>query len=289
VKLRDGLRVVMHISRLGNQYMQDNKPWDLLKTNKPRCNTVIGIVLNVIHVLATVAEPYMPALTKKIAEQINYPVECGCLADMSNFSLLHLPEGHSIGQPSVLFRKIEQKEMDDLRKKFGGAPISQKTVDFPLDLSVGKVTEVENHPSADHLYVLKVNTGQADRQIVSGLKGSYTADALVGKNVVVLNNIKYSNFKSVKSEGMILTAGVGKDLGVLTVDGSVAPGSRVAPRGANVVPKANFDVKGEFKKLSLVVAEGSAVCMGDLPLLAVAGHGHEPVTAEKANKGSKVQ
>ena len=83
-----------------------------------------------------------------------------------------------------------------------------------LDLRVGKIIGVEEHPQADKLYILNVDLGSEKRKLVAGLKGHYNKKQLQGKLCVVFTNLEPATIRGVKSEGMILAA-VGKDSVVL--------------------------------------------------------------------------
>lgn len=84
-----------------------------------------------------------------------------------------------------------------------------------LDLRVGTILEVNDHPSADKLYVLKIDVGSEVRTVVAGIKGFYSKDALRGKQVVVFTNLQQRVIRGIKSEGMILAATMGEEKVVL--------------------------------------------------------------------------
>ena len=97
-----------------------------------------------------------------------------------------------------------------------------------MQLQVGEVTSVEDHPNADRLLVLKVNLGGEERQLVAGLKGHYDSQSLTGKKVVVVTNLEPAILRGVESNGMLLAAQDGDVLSVLTVDKDMTPGSSVS-------------------------------------------------------------
>ena len=75
-----------------------------------------------------------------------------------------------------------------------------------LDLQVGKIIEIEDHPNADKLYVIKVDFGQSQVQIVAGLKQYYEKSEMEGKNIVVVRNLEPVKLRGVESNGMLLAA-----------------------------------------------------------------------------------
>ena len=97
-----------------------------------------------------------------------------------------------------------------------------------IDLRVGTVLSVENHPNADKLYVLKVDLGAEQRQIVAGIRPYYTPEALVGRSIVVVANLQPAMLRGVESQGMLLAAQDGARVTVLQPDGGATPGARVS-------------------------------------------------------------
>lgn len=96
-----------------------------------------------------------------------------------------------------------------------------------LDLRIGTILEVNNHPNADKLYVIKVDLGNEHKTLVAGLRKSYTAKQLTGKKVVVFTNLEPAMLRGVKSEGMILAAVDGETVKILTTDKEIGNGSKI--------------------------------------------------------------
>jgi len=284
VKLKDGLKTAMMISAAGNKFMQDNAPWVLFKKNKERCGTVLGLMINLVHLLTIVIEPYMPGLSQKVCKQLNSSFEDGVLTDDFKFPY-SVPCGHKIGKPDTLIRKISDEEVESLREKFSE---QDKGPVFVLDLLCGEVKEVENHPDADKLYVLKVDLGEKlPRTIVSGLREHYKLEELKGKTVVVLTNAKHRRIMGIKSEGMILTGVKDKALGILTSKTKVKPGTRILPEGSNVKPIKNFDIRKNLSKLKLTTGSGGVGLFKDRKFIAHATNIN--IFAEKVGKGAEVR
>ena len=95
-------------------------------------------------------------------------------------------------------------------------------------LRVGVITTAQEHPNADRLLVLTVDAGEgAPRQVVAGIKGSYEPSALVGKQVVIVTNLKPAVLRGVESQGMVLAASDGSSVILITPERSLPPGSTV--------------------------------------------------------------
>ncbi|MFT4311276.1 MAG: hypothetical protein ACMXX7_01470 [Candidatus Woesearchaeota archaeon] len=87
-----------------------------------------------------------------------------------------------------------------------------------LDIKVAKIIDVLDHPNADKLYIEKLDVGGEEKQIVSGLKGNYEKDELLGKKILLVNNLKPAKLRGEKSEGMLLAVSEGEKVGVLETD-----------------------------------------------------------------------
>ena len=98
-----------------------------------------------------------------------------------------------------------------------------------VDLRVGKITNVEDHPNADRLYVVTIDDGtEGGRTICAGLKAYYSAEEMQGKSVVFVANLKPRPLRGVVSEGMMLAADDGNDnVRLITIDGDISTGSQV--------------------------------------------------------------
>jgi methionine--tRNA ligase beta chain len=96
-----------------------------------------------------------------------------------------------------------------------------------LELKIAEIVEVELHPNADRLYVLKVKIGEEIRQIVAGIRKFYGVDELKGKKVVVVSNLDPAVIRGVESQGMLLAASDTADLTLVTPERPITLGARV--------------------------------------------------------------
>ena len=127
---------------------------------------------------------------------------------------------------------------------------------FPLNLKVAKILNVENHPNADKLYILQIDLGTEKRQLVAGLKWHYSNSELLNKKIIVITNLKHAKLRGVESQGMLLAGDDGEHVGVLTVDKSEA-GDKVYIEGyENATKELDYD---EFAKLIISVKNNHAV------------------------------
>nr|MCS5533408.1 methionine--tRNA ligase subunit beta [Candidatus Poseidoniaceae archaeon] len=123
-------------------------------------------------------------------------------------------------------KKKESKKMEDVPE---GITYLDFETFMQVDLRVGKILNVEDHPNADRLYVVKLDDGSGvERTICAGLKQYYQPEEMVGKSVVFVANLKPRPLRGVTSEGMMLAADDGQDgVRLVTIDGDIATGSQV--------------------------------------------------------------
>ncbi|PZC70783.1 hypothetical protein B5X24_HaOG214903 [Helicoverpa armigera] len=122
-RLREALRHVLSVSRLGNQHMQSQQPWVLLKgsdDDKKRGGTAIGLCCQLVALLCALLSPYLPETVRKLREQLNLKQEALRINPENPSLLQYLPSGHVIGKPEPLFAKIEAEVLDKLRAKYAG-------------------------------------------------------------------------------------------------------------------------------------------------------------------------
>uniref|UniRef100_A0A182R1F6 Methionine--tRNA ligase, cytoplasmic n=1 Tax=Anopheles farauti TaxID=69004 RepID=A0A182R1F6_9DIPT len=120
-RMRDGIRHLMQISRYGNQLMQSEEPWVKVKgtdDQKARAGTVVGLCCNFACLLATLLFPFMPTTARNIYSQLN--VRGGFINSEKPLLRTLLPTGYRIGKPAVLFTKIEDARIEELKQKYGG-------------------------------------------------------------------------------------------------------------------------------------------------------------------------
>ncbi len=96
-----------------------------------------------------------------------------------------------------------------------------------LSIKIARVKEVKDHPNADKLYILKVDLGSEERELVAGIKKSYKPEDLKEKLVAVVENIEPATIRGVESKGMVLAASDSEKIVVLSPDKDIAPGSTV--------------------------------------------------------------
>lgn len=96
-----------------------------------------------------------------------------------------------------------------------------------LEFKIAQIKEAKNHPNADRLFVLKIDLGGEERQLVAGIRSTYTAEQLVGKRIVVIANLEPAVLRGEESQGMLLAASDENGPVLISPEKEVALGSRV--------------------------------------------------------------
>jgi methionyl-tRNA synthetase len=238
--LREVVKNAVEMSNIGNRYFQDNEPWKLAKEEggKERMEEVLAIAANIVRKLAIVLNPVLPVFSEKLYRSLN-------LKNPHWNDVKETLENHKISKPEMLFQKIERVEFSDAFAT--------------LDLRVAKIERVEDHPNAEKLYVLDIDLGGEKRKLVAGLKDKYSKSDLKGKHIVVVCNMKKANLKGVESEGMLLAADDGKDVGILFSKDK--PGAHVTIEGVEKRPAKELTIK-DFEKFEIASKNGKAYYKG---------------------------
>ena len=218
-RFREALRDAMNYARIGNKYLADTEPWKVVKTDPERVRTILNVALQITADLSVAIEPFLPFTAEKIRRML--AVEPLGWERLGEAELL--PAGHRIGEPELLFEKIEDEAVEaQLRKlsetKAANAAAESKqqsepqkdTISFEdfqrMDIRVSTILEAQRVAKTKKLLRLTVDTGIDRREIVSGIAEHYTPEELVGKQVLVLVNLAPRELKGILSQGMILMA-----------------------------------------------------------------------------------
>ena len=238
-RFRDAQKEAMNLARIGNKYLADSEPWKVIKTDPERVKTILNISLQLVANLAIVFEPFLPFSSEKLRGMLNVDE-----AEWDRLGAIDLlPTGHQLGEPSLLFEKIEdsvvetqvQKLLDTKKANeaanFKAAPVKEN-IPFDtfekLDIRVGTVLSCEKVKKSKKLLKFEIADGAENRTIVSGIAQYYNPEDLVGKQVCYVANLAPRTINGIESQGMILSAvNFDDSLSVVTVDRKVVSGSQV--------------------------------------------------------------
>ncbi|MBR4809005.1 MAG: methionine--tRNA ligase [Bacteroidales bacterium] len=262
-RFREALRDAMGMARAGNKYISDTEPWKVAKTDMERTGTILNLSLQVCASLAIAFEPFTPFAAERLrkmlgvtlfagsdhrvgeAETVNTykpgegcalhtvsgPVPAAAPGELRlDWEILGrpqiLPAGFEIGEPELLFAKIEDeaievqlRKLDEARARIEAARKAEEAKrvapqkdecsfeDFEkMDIRTATVLEAERVPKTDKLLKLTIDTGIDRRVIVSGIAEYYKPEDMVGKQICILANLKPRAIRGIESHGMILMA-----------------------------------------------------------------------------------
>ena len=216
---REALKDAMTYARIGNKYLADTEPWKVVKTDPERVKTILNIALQLTADLSIAIEPFMPFSAAKIVKMLDIkPLNWDLLG-----SETLIEAGHRIGEPELLFEKIEddaiQRQLDKLEaaraanaaaEAANNVTEQKETVSFDdfqrMDIRVSTILAAEKVAKTKKLLKLTIDTGIDKRTIVSGIAEHYTPEELVGRQILVLVNLAPREIKGITSNGMILMA-----------------------------------------------------------------------------------
>ena len=238
-RFRDAQKEAMNLARIGNKYLADMEPWKLQKTDPGRVRTVLYLSLQLVANLATAFEPFLPFSSQRLREMLAVGE-----AQWDRLGALDfLPAGHRLGEPALLFEKIEDADVEaqvqklaDTKKANEAAAYEPDPVlpnvpfeDFErLDIRVATVKSCEKVKKSKKLLKFVLDDGFGERTIVSGIAQHYAPEYFTGRQVCYIANLAPRTISGIESQGMILSA-VNHDgsLSVVSVDRPVVPGSRI--------------------------------------------------------------
>lgn len=243
VRIDKLLEHVLEAVRYANKYIADTQPWKLAKddSQQARLDTVLYNCLEALRIAAVALEPVIPSKSQELLNQLGLA---------HNFTAAALAWGGTEagtqtqkGEP--LFPRIDMAalqaalqeaaaEASDTDDKEATEVVMEHKEEITIDdfakleLRVAEVVKCENHPKADKLLVLIVKLGSEERTIVSGIRQWYEAEAMVGKKVIIVANLKPVKLRGILSQGMILSAeDSAGNLSVSALDRDIASGSEV--------------------------------------------------------------
>ncbi len=237
------MRKIMELADRANQYIDEKKPWKLIKEpgNKQLTHEVCSVGLNLFRVIMTYLKPTLPKLAEAVEQFLK-------IAPMS-WDNRSLPlENHTIEKFQPLMQRIEEKQLINLQTAAAEeSPVIEEKAktrldedplrpeisydDFAkVDLRIAKILEAEAVKDADKLLKLKVDLDGKTCQIFAGIKSAYQPEDLVGRHTVVVANLAPRKMRFGLSEAMVILASTpegGKDLWLLSPDEGAKAGMRV--------------------------------------------------------------
>ena len=222
LRVADSITEIFNLFKRCNKYIDETMPWALAKDEekKERLAEVLYNLVESITIGASLLESFMPETTEKILAQLNG--EKRSYEELDQFGLY--PSGNKVtDKPEILFQRLDLKEILEKVEAMKAAQAKPEVPEEPvvdidakkeitfddfgkMQFQVGEIIACEEVKKSRKLLCSQVKIGSQVKQIVSGIKGHYTAEEMVGKKVMVLVNLKPAKLAGVLSEGMLLCA-----------------------------------------------------------------------------------
>lgn len=240
------IRQIMALADKANQYVDEQKPWSLIKEekNKAQVQAICTMAINLFRILMVYLKPVLPRTAKEVEQFLNIsPLSW----EDRKVALLN----HTINEYKPLLNRIDPKQIEEMKmslqeseKKVADAakpeaPKAKATEttqseyisidDFSkVDLRIATVLEADAVEGADKLLRLKVDVGNGARQIFAGIKSAYQPQDLIGRQVVIVANLAPRKMRFGLSEGMVIVAGGDSgELLIVSPDQGAKPGMKV--------------------------------------------------------------
>lgn len=267
-ELKDAFREMFALSSVANKAFQDGEPWKTRISDPQKAAGLIRDLCYIIKDLMIIAHPYMPQYSQKVMSffgktiadsRTGYPVN----PDGLTWNDLGICTGlESVSNPEIFFRPLDDKQTAEYRLRYSGSQEERKKKEQPaknkenkntkkeikkasdpaafftskIALKTAKIIKVEKHPEADKLYIETLDDGSGEERIIlSGLVPYLTPEQLLGKTVVIADNLQPRKMRGIESRGMLLAADYtdtnGKDCVEVLDCEWAAPGTPVVLEG----------------------------------------------------------
>ena len=224
---RSALKTLMEISTSGNQLLQNNEPWKLIKEDPEAVAVVMNLSLHYVTALSVATHPFLPFTSDKMRDLLNLPKIEGNGALLQLLDQLAegeqiIPAGHKINEAKYIFTKMEDRIIEEQIIKLEqtkSTNASATAIKYPepkpeisyddfsrMDIRTARILTAERIPKADKLLKLQLDLGYETRTVVSGIAEHYQPEEIIGREVSLLANLAPRVIRGVESRGMILMA-----------------------------------------------------------------------------------
>ena len=238
MKFREGLVEIILTAKKGNKYFNDQEPWKAVKEDMEKASNCLYLSNQLCKAMAVLLKPYIPNKADAICEIINIPTE-----NTWDDAKVFLETGHDINKAKPLFKKIEDKVIEEQKEKLyknletqeneskddkkddkkseeskdEGEKMDLINIDefAKVEIKIGKILECEKIEKSNKLLRTQIDIGDKTIQVIAGLGKRYAPEDLVGKKVPVVTNLKPAKLMGELSEGMIMAT---ESAAILTPD-----------------------------------------------------------------------
>jgi len=226
-QLQDATREILDLSREGNKYLNDKKPWKTIKEDIQLTANTLYVSVQIVKALSVLLEPIIPFTCEKLREFLNLPPNLKW-----EDAVKPLPTGHKINEPEPLFSKIEDSE-EKIQEKLEKVRATSQKVSYEefskMNLRVGKIVKAEQVQGSSNLLKLSIDIG--DNQVkpaVAGIAKHYSPEQLVGQQLAIIVNLEPQKIYGIQSEVMILAAQDEKNVVLLQPEKPIKNGAEIS-------------------------------------------------------------
>lgn len=218
-EFKGALQDVMKVAQEANRYFDHEEPWSTRKKDPDVCAKTMHICMNIVASLSVLIEPFLPFTAEKIKKMIQ-PVP-------HTWDDIGKPESvRPVGETTILFDKIADDVVRVQVEK-----LKKETVDLDyfskLSLKTAKIVTAERVEGTNNLIKCKVELGEQKKQIVAGVGKDYEPEELIGKMIIIVENLEPAKIRGVLSEGMLLAVVDKKGVILVTTDKPASSGTPV--------------------------------------------------------------
>ncbi len=226
LRFKEALETLWALINQCNKLIESSRPWELKKNQQEdKLKGLIYTLLDAIRKIAHLIYPFMPSFSEILCKTL-----CEKASPLSCLEFGSLKSGIMVNQIGVVFpriktyQQIEEKEASNDSEE----AIAVSYEDFArIDFRIAEVLEAEKIEKSDKLLQLKLQVGNIQKQVVAGIAQYYEPSTLIGKKLVIVNNLKPVKLRGVLSQGMILAASDENNLSLVTIEKEMESGAKV--------------------------------------------------------------
>jgi methionyl-tRNA synthetase len=226
-QLQDASREILDLSREGNKYLNNKKPWKTIKENFQLTANTLYVSVQIVKALSVLLESVIPFTCEKLREILNLPHSLKW-----EDAIKPLPIGHKINEPEPLFSKIEDSE-EKIQEKLEKVRAKSQKVSYEefskMNLRVGKIVNAEQVQGSSNLLKLSIDIGDNQmKTAVAGIAKHYSPEQLVGQQLAIIVNLEPRKIYGIQSEVMILAAQDEKNVVLLQPEKPLKNGAEIS-------------------------------------------------------------
>jgi methionyl-tRNA synthetase len=228
LEFHKALMAVWELINRVNRYVDQSAPWVLARDpeKKSRLCTVLYYSLEALRIVGVLLEPIMPNTSKELLDRLGFKLDPSKLSLDQHATWGILRPDITTRQGKALFPRIEKKVKDADTAEASKKPLLKLDEFSRLDLRVAEIVAAEAVPGSKNLLKLEVDVGEK-RTVVAGIARHYRPEDLVGRQVVMVANLKPAKLMGIHSEGMVLVASEDGTMALLAPEKKVKPGSPI--------------------------------------------------------------